>query len=69
MGYFKGIVPFDKTATSPEIHVKWCQHCGEGVTTFCRNKHEGCALQLPKPGTGSVTPHPELTIHTKEPPP
>lgn len=28
--------------------LKWCHHCGEGVTTFCRGSLNKCPLELNK---------------------
>lgn len=28
--------------------VRWCSHCGEGVTDFCRGKSEACPMQFKK---------------------
>jgi hypothetical protein len=35
---------------SQEPSLKWCDHCGEGVTDFCRGKGDDCAYGFHKAG-------------------
>lgn len=29
-----------------ETHLRWCEHCGEGVTTFCRGKNAAATCPM-----------------------
>jgi hypothetical protein len=41
-------------AGPPTLSARWCGHCGEGVTNFCRGKSEACPMEFRKPGSAGV---------------